>query len=49
MRTAEPTVAPAIMAGGEALGWTLGVVLGWGEVLGEAGDGDVGAEVSDAG
>lgn len=42
-------MAPAIRAGGLALGWLVGAVLGWGEVLGEAGDEDAGAEVEDAG
>lgn len=51
MRTAAPTVAPAMMAGVRALEWLLGVVPGWGELFGEAGDesGDVGADVSVAG
>ena len=50
MKTAAPTVAPAMMAGVLALGWLLGAAVpDWGELLGEAGDEDVGADVSDAG
>lgn len=51
MRTAAPTVAPAMIAGVAALEWLLGAVPGWGELFGEVGDesGDVGADVSDAG
>lgn len=51
MRTAAPTVAPAMMGGVLPLGWLLGAVPGWGELFGEAGDeaADVGADVSEAG
>jgi len=51
MRTAAPTVAPAMIAGVGAWEWLLGIVPGWGELFGEAGDesGDVGADVSVAG
>ncbi len=51
MRTAAPTVAPAMMAGVLPLGWLLGAVPGWGELFGEAGDeaADFGADVSEAG